>query len=325
MTLPVIDLHCDLLSYLEQVAGRSACDTCCRCSIPQLHAGGVQVQVMAVFTKTGPHSVSKGSEQVGLYSALSASYPGQFRPFAPQDTSLNTSSIATLLSFENASGFCDESELIETGLQRLREIIAKASKPLYIGLTWNSENRFGGGAHTNIGLKGDGMRLLEVMHEHEIAVDLSHASDKLAWEILEAIDISHLRVPVIASHSNARSVTPHSRNLPDDIAKEIFRRGGLVGLNFYRPFVGASEKGFVEHIAHWLALGGEDHIALGADFFYAENQPPPQLHYCSDYFEAFADASCYGRLFELIQQELPLSDAQLRKLSYGNALSLIVA
>ena len=61
---------------------------------------------------------------------------------------------------------------------------------------------------------------------------LSHTSDALAHDIFNHIDKHKLAVPVIASHSNFRSVSDHVRNLPDEIANEIVNRNGLIGMNF---------------------------------------------------------------------------------------------
>ena len=132
-----------------------------------------------------------------------------------------------------------------------------------MSLTWNGENRFGGGDGAHIGLKEDGKRLLDWMDEKRIPVDLSHASDLLAHEIIEYIDKKNLSLPVLASHSNFRKIHGTSRNLPDSIAQEIIRKKGVIGINLFMPFVGMDfPKNLVNHIEYGLKLGGDNALCL---------------------------------------------------------------
>lgn len=306
MKLPIIDLHCDLLAYLEESPHRSANDRVAHCSIPQLKEGNVKSQVFAVFTKTGMDSVHKGYKQIEIFQDLVNHH--------------FTEDLQALLAIENASGLFNEKEPLEKGLQRLRALDGTSAKPLYISLTWNMENRFGGGNATFVGLKDDGRYLLEALHGRGIAVDLSHTSDKLADGILDYISNKNLSIPLLASHSNARSVLNHPRNLPDAFAKEIIRREGLIGLNFYRPFVGKDATGFLSHIEHWLELGAEKNICFGADFFY---EGDAVLSPEAAYFSRYQDATCYAHLLELFQQKLGLSENLLIGMASQNARHFI--
>ena len=72
----------------------------------------------------------------------------------------------------------------------------------------------------------------------KIAIDLSHTSDFLAHDILNYIDKMGLNVRTIASHSNFRKIAEVVRNLTDEIAKEILKRGGVIGFNLFKSFVG---------------------------------------------------------------------------------------
>lgn len=315
--MSIADLHCDLLCYLERDSKRTAYDRDVRCAIPQLHAGGVKLQTLAIFSEPGPDCVQRGMAQVKLYQNLPVLYPKDFIHYNGHESS----HISLLMAFEGASTFCDDIEPLENGLDRLQEVIKCGMRPLYISLTWNLENRFGGGAHTNVGLKPEGKRLLDLMNEHRIAVDLSHTSDALANDILNYIVKEGLTLDVIASHSNARTILDVPRNLPDDIAKEIFRRGGLVGLNLYKFFIGSEPDVYLlRHLEHWLQLGGAENIVFGADFFYGKDVPSLLRHSHEEnlFFEEYPDASCYGRLLSLFEKGLGLSQEQLRKIGYEN-------
>ncbi len=317
MKLPIIDLHCDLLSYLEERPNRTPYDRRVHCSIPQLKEGGVKLQLLAVFTRTGMETVRKGSKQIEIFKNLLMHDSKDVCPI--HKDYLHSEKISLGMAIENASGFCDEEESLEAGLQRLRALYQTQAKPLYISMTWNMENRFGGGNATSIGLKADGRHLLEELHEKAIAIDLSHTSDALAEDILDYIENKKLSISLLASHSNARHLVNHPRNLPDSLAKEIIKQRGLIGLNFYRSFVGETEQGFVKHVAHWLELGGEKNICFGADFFYEGDAAGFIKQDQDPYFNQYRDASCYGRLLALFQQELGISASLLEGMAYQNA------
>jgi microsomal dipeptidase-like Zn-dependent dipeptidase len=323
MNWPIVDLHCDLLFYLENSGERTPYDLDARCSIPQLNQGRVKLQALPVFTRTDERSVRNGEGQVNIFSSLCKQYPLNFVPYS-SSSSIESSPIAILPAFENASGFCGEGEPLREGIKRLHRYIDLVGKPLYISLTWNSENRFGGGAHTPIGLKEDGKQLLNELHQQKIAIDLSHTSDALAYEIIDHIEGASLEIPLMASHSNVRSVARVPRNLPDEIISEVFRRRGIIGFNVIQKFIGETEFDVVKHVAHFLELGGEDFLAVGADFFYAADlQDPHAKNKENFFFDSFKDASCYGKLFELLHRELGLNQTILSKISHQNALAFI--
>ena len=320
MLYPIFDLHCDLLSYLEDDSERTAYDLDALCSIPQLMQGHVRYQILAAFTRTGLDSVKKGMAQIGIFEQLPLLYPEHFIHFDKNmRNASHTSNVAIALACENASTFCSEDESLELGLNRLQGIIDTIYKPLYISLTWNMENRFGGGALTNIGLKEDGKRLLDFLHDKNIAIDFSHASDALAYDLFTYMDKHHLNLTVMASHSNARVITQALRNLPDDIAKEIFRRKGVIGMNFYRPFVGETSDVFMKHLSHWIDLGGSSHICFGADFFYEQDKKT------DNFFPDYDNASCYPKFLSACIAALHLDEQTIENLCYRNFMTFLEA
>ena len=238
---PIADLHCDLLCHLARNPQHTPYDLAVRCAIPQLREGFVKMQTMAIFTETTPGSSKSGFAQLEVFKDLPRRYPDIFELVRrPEQIDLLPSSktIGILPAIENASSFCEEHDDLETALKKLTTWQRKAGKLAYISLTWNTENRFGGGASTDIGLKNDGKRLIDYLCEFGIALDFSHTSDHLAYDILNHLDKQGLKLPLLASHSNMRTVTNVPRNLPDDLVKEILRRKGIIGLNFIRHFIG---------------------------------------------------------------------------------------
>lgn len=135
-------------------------------------------------------------------------------------------------------------------------------------LTWNDTNCIGDGAMAEqpTGITEFGKKAVCELENQGIVIDVSHASDKLFYDVCEIAE-----KPFIATHSNARAVTAHKRNLTDEQAKIIFKNGGIIGLNFHNAFLNNEpEKACIDdilkHAEHFLSLGGEDYVCLGSDF-----------------------------------------------------------
>ena len=306
--MQISDLHCDLLSYLAAGSKHSAFDPESHASIPMMKAGGVALQTLAIYTKTKEGSAINGAKQAEIFFNLSQKY-SEFQ-----------SEIKTVVAIENASSFCDENEPLEQGLERLESWYKKAGFIAYISLTWNDENRFGGGNATEVGLKPDGRVLLQWMSGKKIAIDLSHTSDRLAEEILEAIQ--DLDITPIASHSNFRQVAEHPRNLPDIVAREIAQSGGVIGLNFVREFLGKrGPEDFIRQLEHADKLGILDYLCFGADFF-SDQDLPKELEYLKPFFyPGFENSSCYPRVIDLLLKHLPRG--MVEKIAFINLMRFL--
>jgi membrane dipeptidase len=100
-------------------------------------------------------------------------------------------------------------------------------------------------------------------------VDVSHASDRAT---LELIDLGEKAgAPVVASHSNARALAPHTRNLTDQQLRGLARTGGVVGVNFHQTFLAPAGRNanlghLVRQIRYIARVAGIDAVALGSDF-----------------------------------------------------------
>ena len=147
-----------------------------------------------------------------------------------------------------------------------------------VSLTHNYENCFGypnspDSAVMNAGLKPFGREAVEYMNEKGIIIDVSHLSDGGFWDVM---DIS--KKPIVASHSCARALTPHPRNLTDEMIKAMAEKGGVCGINFCPVFIApdlSANNGWIEdgkledivrHIMHLYNMGGSDFVAIGTDF-----------------------------------------------------------
>lgn len=139
-----------------------------------------------------------------------------------------------------------------------------------INVTWNHANALSGSHkdHPEQGLTDRGRRFVQRVRELGILIDVSHLSDPGFWDVLE-----YAPGPVIATHSNARDVFFHTRNLTDEQITAIINCHGVIGLNLFVDFMGrepTSVDTVIAHLEHILDLGGADTVALGGDWDGAE-------------------------------------------------------
>jgi membrane dipeptidase len=177
-------------------------------------------------------------------------------------------------------------------------------------LTWNAENLVGGGVESEnrVGLTAFGKQVVREMENCGIIVDISHASQKLFYDVAE-----NSTLPFAASHSNAYSVTSHKRNLTDEQFKIIMESGGIVGINFHNAFLNnnpdnACVTDILRHAEHFLSLGGENTICFGSDF---DGGVLP-----SD----IKNSSVYCEVYELMLKS-GYSESLVKKIFYLNALN----
>jgi membrane dipeptidase len=181
--------------------------------------------------------------------------------------------LAAFLSLEGGEVVgCDEDRLEEAWKCGAR----------MVGLTWNHDNKLAGGAGgAGGGLTEAGVSFLRKARTLSMIVDVSHLSDASFWDVAEAME----GTPFVASHSDARSVCTHRRNLTDEQFCALVQANGFVGINLYTPFLTDKPQAHLEdvenHIAHFASLGGLRHIGLGCDFDGCEDLPA-EIHGTQD-------------------------------------------
>lgn len=209
---------------------------------------------------------------------------------------------AAFLSVEGA-------ELLDCSLERL----AQAAKDgvIAINLTWNHANAISGSCREqpDRGLSPSGKRFVARMQELGVLVDVSHLSDPGFWDVIELVG-----KPIIASHSNARKVCDHTRNLTDEQITAIIKNQGIIGLNFYKGFLGLGEDfdAVRAHLDHMLALGAEKQVALGGDWDGCDTieQLPTIIHLpdlyeyllSRNYSEALVQDLFFNNLMRVVRQ-----------------------
>jgi len=163
---------------------------------------------------------------------------------------------AAVLTVENGSALAGRLERVEA--------LARDGVRM-LTLTWNGENELGSGSETDHGLSGFGREAVRELERQGIIADVSHLNDRGFEDFLSVSE-----KPFAASHSNARAVCGHKRNLTDEQITEMVRRGCLIGLNFFQDFLRTGEEpagldDLWHHVEHFLELGAEDCLALGSD------------------------------------------------------------
>lgn len=139
---------------------------------------------------------------------------------------------------------------------------------VYMTLCHNGNNDICGSARYNeegLGVSTFGEQVIKEMNRVGMMVDISHAGEKSFYDALE---IS--RMPIVASHSSARALCDHARNLTDDQLKALAARGGVVQVCLYSGFLRkegeASIMDAIEHLNHIVNVTGIEHVGIGTDF-----------------------------------------------------------
>jgi membrane dipeptidase len=168
--------------------------------------------------------------------------------------------VALFLGVEGSYAIDDD---VEAGVDRLAEAGVR-----FLGPLWERDSGAGTSCRTrerdDHGLTDAGRALVAACNRRGILLDVSHASKKTFWDMVEAS-----ATPIFSSHSGAAGVHPHPRNLDDDQVRAVARHGGIVGVIFVSPYLGGTFctiDRIADHVEHLVKIGGEDCVALGSDF-----------------------------------------------------------
>jgi membrane dipeptidase len=266
--MPVVDGHSDAMMDVARRRLRGERAVLARRHLPALRAGGVAAQFLMVggdfplFSGDSPE-VDHLRQSLELIEAFHSE-----RDETPDDVLLvRTREDLEAVRAGDAVGFILhwEGVTLAHSVSMLRTAWRLGLRSA--GLTWNTANRAadGSGTHRDAGLTDYGRALVTAMNELGIVVDVSHLSDRGVREVCELST-----KPVIASHTNARAVFDHPRNLPDEHMRLIADTGGVVGACAYPVMLTARERPgiphIVGHIEHMCSVLGAEHVGLGCDF-----------------------------------------------------------
>lgn len=170
--------------------------------------------------------------------------------------------MSAILTMEGTAG-------IEHDAARLQEMWNLGFRVVSLG--WNEKNVLTGSHVTGGGLTDMGKEFVKEAQRLGFLVDVSHISDEGFWDMMKIAN-----GPIIATHSNSRSVWNNSRNLTDDMFRAIVQTGGVAGYNACDEFTGENPDldTICDHILHFLELDPSGkHIALGGDLDGIEKTP----------------------------------------------------
>ena len=304
----MIDLHCDtIMQLLDHPDSGDLYRNTWKIDIEKLQKAHSKVQDFALFINLGDTNDPYGryeemrnlcTTQIHLYGE----HIQHVLSYQDVESVYETGKIGALMSIE-------EGGVLGGDLDKLKQAYQDGVR--LITLTWNYPNGLGephcGEQHKKLTSKG--VEFVEAMQDLGIIVDCSHLNDAGTEQLGDILD-----VPFVASHSNAREVTAHTRNLPDNLIKLIANKGGVIGLNFAQSFLGTSPisriEDIVKHGLYFINKGGEDVVALGTDF--DGIKPNTEIK----------DASEMYRLYDAFK-EAGLSVEQCEKLFWKNADRLL--
>jgi len=289
--------------------------------IDRLRKGMVGAQFWSVYIPF--RSVEEGAakvqlEQIDIARQIFDRYPDVFQPaYSASDIerAFGAGRIASLIGIEGGHA-------IENSLGALRAYYALGVR--YMTLTHSGTTDWADAATDSArhdGLTEFGKEVVREMNRLGMLVDLSHVAPATMHD---ALDVSE--APVIFSHSSARAVTDHPRNVPDDVLRRLPKNGGIVMVTFVPGFINekvrtwkrgsgpepkATLADVVAHIEHIRKVAGIDHIGIGGDFDGIDSTPV-----------GLEDVSAYPALFAELARR-GWSDEDLRKLAGENLLRVM--
>lgn len=261
----MIDLHCDTISRLMKLSNLGLRQNSFSVDIQKLLTGKVMAQFFALYIdkQAVPDTLAYCLQMVDRFHCeIEAN--NEFIAIAQHGKDFNKcreqGKIAAFLTIE-------EGGVLQGEIANLRNFYRLGVR--LITLTWNYPNEIGypnyKGVYREKGLTEFGHEVVREMNRLGMIIDVSHLSDQGFYDVTAATC-----KPFVASHSNARAVTGHFRNLTDDMIRVLAEKGGVMGINFAADFLGSADASRIEdiirHIRHIYKVGGIEVLAIGSDF-----------------------------------------------------------
>ena len=262
--MKLFDLHCDTIERMEELHEDMLTDKT-QLSLKYLPQIEKWCQTFAVFIPDN----YRGEDAVKFYERMRDYLRKMLAKHADiMEQAFNADDIkritdskkcAAILSIEGAAALGGKLENIER--------YAKDGVKM-MTLTWNGDNELASGHnHPEMGFTDFGREAVKLMEENNIIVDVSHLNDKCMEQLMGGIATK----PIIATHSNLRSICSHKRNLTEEMFQYMIDHKGIVGLNLLHAFVSDdemkdSQAEVFRHVYRMLEMGGEDVIACGSDY-----------------------------------------------------------
>jgi len=262
--MKLIDMHCDTILKCVNAKGKVKLgknDVCI--DIQKLKKAGSLAQFFAMYVNLDKYTkpYDRCLDMIDAFyneieeNSIDIAFAGSIKDL---DMNRSKGKISAFLTVE-------EGGVIEEKLRNLKNLYNLGVR--LITLTWNYPNCIGypnfQWEHKDKGLTPFGEEVVAEMNRLGMLIDVSHLSDQGFYDVLRLS-----RSPFVATHSNARSVTNHYRNLTDDMLRKLSLKGGVTGLNIEPDFLGdcGSVDAMIRHISYMKNIAGIDVIAIGTDF-----------------------------------------------------------
>ena len=316
--MKVVDMHCDTIGELwkAEKAGKpiSLRSNSLHIDLEKMQKGDYLLQNYAMFVFLGREKdpLVNVLEMIDVYNRAMAENADLIEPVLKyEDIEKNRAAgkLSGMLTIE-------EGAVLKGNPYVVRSLYRMGVRMLT--LTWNFENEIGYpntivkakdyDPSRHYGLKPEGIEIVREMNRVGMIVDVSHLGDDSFWDVVKYCD-----GPFVASHSNARAVCNHTRNMTDDMIRALADKGGVMGLNFCGDFLNPNGKSRVEdmvrHAKHILNVGGSDILGLGTDYDGIDGDL--ELDHCDK--------------MQLLAQEMDrqgFGTEQIEKIFHGNVLRL---
>jgi membrane dipeptidase len=300
----IVDCHCDTLEKIVDHGASLLRSSESHITIDGLKRGKVCLQFFAAFIGSKPNgsALKRCLRLIDTFYRMLDKYRDVFVQILGCDDIGNmplTERIGALLAVEGG-------EALEGEISNLRILHRLGVRCLT--LTWNNRNEIADGVlekYADGRLTGFGRQVVREMNRLGMLVDVSHLSERGFWDVLELS-----QAPIAATHSNAKSVCDHPRNLTDAQIIAIKENNGFIGINLYPPFLkgkSACLDDILRHIEHIASVAGIDILSFGADFDGIERLP-----------EDIRGPEGYNNIVNALLR-LNYSEEEVARIAYGNA------
>ena len=263
----MLDLHNDILERISadtsyRLKNRNTYN---HTDIPRLREGGVDLQFFAIWVSPNQYTnyYQQALYMLNLFNREmndNINSIAQARNWRQADSIINQGKIAAVIGVEGGHH-------IEDSIEKLLNLYNAGMR--YLTITWNNSTSWAVSAadnrSTTVGLSDFGRQIIRKLDSLGVIIDVSHTGIKTIQDILQVTNN-----PIIASHSGARALRNHTRNLYDWQIQDIANSGGVIGVFFYPPFLNGTNNATIQdvinHIDYIKNLVGIDYVAIGSDF-----------------------------------------------------------
>jgi membrane dipeptidase len=247
--------------------------------LPRAREGGLDAAFFSIYmpgTITGPEAITRALVMIDNVRRLAERHPNEIvlaTTAADVRAAHKAGKFAALMGMEGG-------HMIDDNLSILRDYQRLGVRYLTLSHSVNTNwSDSSGDTPAHNGLTGFGKDVVRELNRLGMLVDISHVSDKTFWDAMETS-----RAPLVASHSSARALSGHPRNMTDDMITALGGKGGVIMINYSTGFLSndlyeaqqhnvpfaerprVSWEKIVEHIDHAVKLIGPTHVGLGSDF-----------------------------------------------------------